>query len=311
MKDYLYKTIGLIVLLIAIQIFFWSICWIAIHVSFLLLFLLGVILVLLMRKSRILTIKNIPILVVGILFSILATKMGGVSISSLNFFNTVSPIKILCDETSDTNINSTVNFKFPFWNAFWIRGFNDLLVKKGSYPCFHNIVAQKFYVPDGGSINKKKVITCVLKNLGSEPLIVTSVGKIEFKIDGSSEPMPGNHFVPFGFKDLPQLLNKVIQNSPIILYPLEEIVLFRVQPDVYEELLTIEIEINHADYLGEPDLVNYKNVYKYCQIDKVKFNANSPRVLHAEIKYPKSNTSPIEKMLFKVNSVMTYLGFPN
>jgi len=135
-----------------------------------------------------------------------------------------------------------------------------------------------------------------VKNLGLSHLIITKIGKIEFKKDSSIEPMTPSDFAPAGFKDLAEFLNQKIQKSPIILYSSEEIVLFRVLPDIYEELLTIEVEIEYADYLGEPNLAEYKNVRTYHQIDKVKFKADSPRVLHAEIKYPENNTSLIEKV---------------
>jgi len=248
-------------------------------------------------KYQILTINTLIFAIVSAFISFYILIIGGVSISPLNFFNAVSPIKILYDEAPDPKMNAAVNFKFPFWKTFWVKGYNDLLIKKGSYPCFHNIVVQDFYVPNGvNSINKKKAIACVLKNLGLSHLIITKIGKIEFKKDSSIEPMTPSDFAPAGFKDLAEFLNQKIQKSPIILYSSEEIVLFRVLPDIYEELLTIEVEIEYADYLGEPNLAEYKNVRTYHQIDKVKFKADSPRVLHAEIKYPENNTSLIEKV---------------
>ncbi len=222
------------------------------------------------------------------------------SLSLPSIFNTALPVEIFYDQSSDSETNSSSNFRFPFWKAYKIRVLNDLpiLANKKTFPKFHYIITQDFYSEGKNVIHSKKIVTCILKNLGEQSLIIRKISAVKFDIKpkgfrDSIDYVPPDYRNHKALIDGEEITIDGLTNylyyksrlSPIILFPMEEIILFNVRPDCPNRL-SIYIEIEYADYLGQDGINKCStNKYIYRQIDEVEFDKDSPRSLPAETVY--------------------------
>ena len=197
-------------------------------------------------------------------------------------FVVASPVAIIFDESGKSNTPVDQNLKFPFWKTFGIRLWYDLPIHKKPFLRAHYIVKATFYYDDADKdhikrqIHSSKIVTCVFKNLGDKPLILRETKWIDIQRTGGT---PINASTS---------LTDYIKKYPIILYPLEELVIFNTGFACTGEFINIETEIEYSDY---PEQMS---IFKCYQKDLVKFEDHSPRVLSA--KTIKEETGTVHKV---------------
>lgn len=219
----------------------------------------------------------------------------GSSFSLENIFNTVSPIKVIYNQFEQRDSFLLPSLKFPFWKIFSLRLWNDLPLQKKGFPVFHYIVRSDFYYYTDGAnqrkIDNSKQIICIFKNLGCRPIKLkqiknaqlrrntTIIDNTQFQLEYISiNKQTGQKEIQV-IKGLVEVLNFLTSSKPVILYPLEEVVLFSISPACTGELLIIDVEIEYNDVRDEA------GAHSYRQIDEVQFKSNSPRTLEACTKY--------------------------
>lgn len=185
-------------------------------------------------------------------------------------FVVASPVTILFDESGKSNTPVDQNFKFPFWKTIGIRLWHDLPIHKKPFLRVHYIVKAAFYHSDVDqndikrAVHSSKIVTNIFKNLGDKPLIFREAKKIGIQRTGG-DPINASKSV-----------NDYIKKQPIILYPLEELVIFDAAFACTGETINIETKIEYSEY---PEQMN---VFEFYQTDRVKFDNNSPRILSVE-----------------------------
>jgi len=242
--------------------------------------------------------KNWKFYVISVVVYLYVIYVLGASISLEKIFDAVSPIKIVYEETSKSNTPISLNFKFPFWKTFGLRFWHDLPLYKKSFPRVHYMLRANFYyanIPpkdDNEEMHHSKDIICIFKNLGEHSLVIKKIKNIIIRRNGAI--VPDDNFgqlteAEIGNEGLSQkvvaegllnILNYRINSTgrPLILYPLEEIILFSISPACTNESITIELEV---EYLEQ----GQKTIYAYHQIDSSGFDSKSPRVLSAKTEY--------------------------
>ena len=248
-----------------------------------------------------------PLIYLTIIIYICIRLIVGYKISLPVIFNTLSPIKIIYEQSDQINKPSSsfisTNFRFPFWRSFWLRLWNDLPLRKDPFVRFYYPVNANFRYDSAIDSHKNRVfdiysnkeallnihdrkeIICILKNLGNQALLLNSVESIALRREkginfegeflGSELRIEKEKLILKKIKGLRNILNSKISEEPIILYPSEEMILFIVSPDIGVELLSVEIQVKYYDW---PEQLN---LFTYRQVDEVKFSSNLSRTLFA------------------------------
>lgn len=237
------------------------------------------------RKSIIRNWKTYLIIISSYLYLsfILGTSISLEGISGMTY-----PLEVIYDQESKSNTPVAQSYRYPLWKTFIIRLWYDLPLRKQMFVGIHYFARSNFYYfpkDQKDRVHCSKDVVCIVKNLGEQSLLMRKITKINIIRDKTM--IPDRDFGQIEIKEegkqqkkiegLINILNYMIENQPIIIYPSEEITLFKISPACTNEKMSIELEIEYIRYPNSNDTPNI-----YSQKDVLCFSENSPRILSAK-----------------------------
>lgn len=209
--------------------------------------------------------------VISFIIYMFINYLAGSTSSYQMIFSKVSPIKI---EYENTGI-------FPFSKTLWRRFWFDLPLPKNKKPfaSLHWYLRADFYKENG--INESKELICILKNLGTRPLLLKKIDKLiiqrdDYIYDNYVFTKTVNKKEIRGLLEIYNYINTELE--PTILYPSEEKIIIRLSPACTIEPLTIETEISYCEYQNESNSFIY---YEKAAMNTARFKNYSSRILSA------------------------------
>lgn len=196
--------------------------------------------------------------------------ISGAPILSENIFIAASPVTLIFDGSGKSNTPVDQIYKFPFWKTFWTRLWYDMPLRNRPFLRANYIVKATYYYNNDNQntpvseIHNSKSITCIFKNVGDKTLVLRDVKKLILQRSNG---------VPV---EASSTINNYLSKYPIILYPLEELVIVNTSFACYGESINIETEVEYTDFPEK------QHVFVCHQTDKTKFDNNSPRILSAK-----------------------------